>query len=681
MILIIWLILFQIQISLNFHIKNSLFGMPIKIKNEFLLEFNDEHRSGNFSNFLYFNKSLFVTGTNYVYKLNSVNISDKSWKSYKESFINPSNNLYKNSSSMKNFIKLMIYREKTQDLIICGTNLGKPHIKDLNVNDFSSIVEFDGHYLCPGIENSQNLGLISYENTLNSQLSNKGLMYSAIWKTNRVHKTNGIFSRYGIYRQEIDVASKTLKSLPDINWLWEPNFISIIDYKDKIYYFFTEFSIEEFSETKILKRISRVARVCKKDHGIRSKKYLNLNNIWLSFRKIALNCDEKYHNLIQVKKVDKNLILIFYDESLGSVLCETDMEHVENMLNQKKFWINRSIDLKNHNVNFLDNDFDCDNLPDGQITNDNNSNDHNLGDEDYDYYKKEFIGSNSKNKFIQNHDDLEELNIFLSQNTILNSRITSQFQVSFPLIITSVDFNLNIEKHESIFFFGTSIGTIIILHKNSNEFEEPVFLKFDSFKSINISEILIQDHNIYVSSSTSVYQIKYRDLLKKHCEEINECFKCVKFYFCSWAAEKCFYDEYMYNTVSECNLTINTLNLTEGDNAKLFCQKENLGGLSFWKKDSNWLNHSKIEYYLNDGVLYLVNVTDKYNGLYSCISEFGETIHKTDLKIFSYKNDQNGKSFNNSISFEDRGQNLTSILERFNEIIDYFEKECINLKN
>ncbi|CAF0703158.1 unnamed protein product [Brachionus calyciflorus] len=677
--MILKLIIFMILNKFQESFATKIIQNEISIEKEFLIEFYEPNKSGNYSNFLFFDHNLYVTGTNYLFKLNALNISDKDPKFYKESLINPSNNLYKDSSMMKNFIKLLIFREKSKDLIICGTNLGKPHIKDLSVHDFSSIVEFDGHYLCPGIENSQNLGLISYENSLNKKSSNKGLMYSAIWKTNRIHKTTGVFARYGIYRQEIDLASNILKSLPDSSWLWEPNFIYILDYEDKVYYFFTEYSIEEFSETKRMKRVSRVARVCKNDQGLKSKRYANLNNIWASFRKITLNCDGNFYNLIQAKKLQNKIILIFYEENNGNILCEISLDQIKEALSHKKFWINRSLELTNDYLNLYDKDFNCNNLPSTESLVENSFQNKNLDDEDEFY---DAIRSDSKNPAFNKQEDTEILNEFLSKHTILNNRLKADYLISLPSIVTSMSFEFISENNEINFYFGTSNGSIIILKKHLNYFEEPIILKFDDLSMENISEILAQSENIYVGTSEKVYQIKIKSLLRKFCEKSKDCFNCAKFYFCKWESDKCLYENIYITVPVSCNPIVYSLNSTESQNIKLESKFKDFLCVK-WKKDQGSID--KEHFITINGDLLLINITSQNDGLYSCVNNKNEILFSYNLKVFPKEIERKI-----DVGFDDKNHEKNRIDSNlinnfiqnssylFNEIFDYFKNECFN---
>lgn len=655
--------------QLVFHccLSYSFLKYPLLVDNEYLIEFNNKNHSSNFSNFYHYKDSLYVTGTNYVFKLNFLNISDRSPSIYKEAFINPSNFFHINSTKLKNHIKLLIFRERSQDLIICGTNLGKPHIKDLNMNDFSSIVEFDGFYLCPGVEDHANLGYISYESPGNSKSLTKGLMYSAIWKTDS--NIYGDFLKYGIYRQEIDSRNKILKSFPDKIWLWEPNFISIIDYGDKIFYFFTEYSIEEYFLNKKLKRTSRAARVCKSDVGLESQKNPSFNNYWLTFRKINFNCENKYSNLVLIKQVKSKLIAIFYEKEQGSIICEVSLEEVKEKLESKKFWINRDQKIDKENFHLYDEDFDCENIPKvetelrfhgNKITDDEFLNELSFGFKSY---------TNT-----HNDDDLEVLNEFLIKHTILDNRLTALELLKLPkkIICMSYD-NLN----SDIFHLGTSKNELVLLKKNNEGFLDPVLLNLNkSIQNESLIEMLVKNGNIYLGTTNSIYQIKIVDLLKKFCNSIRQCFKCENYFFCTWFSNKCKYEKNIKNNIS-CSNEIRNVSFELGGNLKLDCL-ENFNGDVKWKKDQVWIEQTNLDYFNNNiGQLYLANLTISNDGVYTCVSEKNQNLisyqingkmNESDIDKFDDTNKTSEKYF----------QNFTSFLNNFEDLINFFNNECLN---
>lgn len=661
------ILLLNNQLGFYFSLSHSFLKYPLKIDNEFLIEFNYINQSSNFSHFHHYKDSLYVTGTNYVFKLNLINISDRSPSIYKEAFINPSNYFHINSTKFKNHIKLLIFRERSQDLIICGTNLGKPHIKDLNMNDFSSIVEFDGFYLCPGVEDQKNLGYISYENPGNSKSLTKGLMYSAIWKTNS--NIYGEFLKYGIYRQEIDSRNKILKSFPDKNWLWEPHFISIIDYGDKIFYFFTEYSIEEYYLNKKLKRTSRAARVCKSDVGLKSQKNPNLNNYWLTFRKINFNCENKYFNLVLIKQIKSKLIAIFYDQEQGSIICEIDLNQVNKKLESKKFWINRDHKIDKENFHLYDEDFDCENIPKEETELRFNGN--KLGDDEF--LNELSFGFKSFSN-AENNDDLEALNEFLIKHTILDNKLTALELLKLPKKIICMSYD---DLFDEIFHFGTSNNELILLKKNTERFLDPILLELnDSIQNGSLIEILVKNGNIYLGTTNSIYQIKLIDLLKRFCNSIRECYKCGNYFFCTWIDDKCKYEKNNKNT-NRCSNEIRKINFALGRSLKLNCL-DSFNGDVKWKKDQVWIEQTNLDYFSNNiGQLYLVNLTRSNNGIYTCISEKNQDLISYDIRV--EKNEANiDKVDEINKTIEKYFQNFTSLLDNFENLIQFFNNECLD---
>jgi hypothetical protein len=111
-----------------------------------LVKFSHGH-SNDYSNMLLKNKHLYLSGTNYVFKLNSLNISDKSADDYKERSILPTIDLSHNHTSVreraKNYVKFLGSSDFLNDLIICGTNLGRPHLYDLKMNLIKKILNFN----------------------------------------------------------------------------------------------------------------------------------------------------------------------------------------------------------------------------------------------------------------------------------------------------------------------------------------------------------------------------------------------------------------------------------------------------------------------------------------------------------------------------------------------------------
>ena len=225
----LWILIFQtIQTRLEHIDKQSnnwfTIQLPINILrlNQSQLIYFNHSQSGFYSNLILKDQYLYLTGTDFVFKLNSNQIN-KQDIDYKERSLKPTNKNNISHFKNHNFIKFLSPRDLTNDLIVCGTNLGKPHIYDLKESDLTNQLEYNGDYLCAGVDDLKSLNLIDLRG-----VSKYGVMYSGIWITELSSQAYGIFSRYGLFRKEIEINRHFLRSLFSPYWLWEPDFIQIM---------------------------------------------------------------------------------------------------------------------------------------------------------------------------------------------------------------------------------------------------------------------------------------------------------------------------------------------------------------------------------------------------------------------------------------------------------------------
>jgi hypothetical protein len=187
----------------------------------------------NYSNFVLDGHWLYASGLSYVLKLNASNISNLNDHRVHSKFVNATttrNNIRLNQNATShpiNHIKYLNIRPDSDALIICATNQGKPHIYDLKPDDLSYHFEHDGSYLCTGVESRRSVALISspFKSATTKTKTSHHLMYSATWLTS---DNTGLFSRYGIYRKNIDVNDNFLRTMFSPHWLW-------------VFYFFFDF--------------------------------------------------------------------------------------------------------------------------------------------------------------------------------------------------------------------------------------------------------------------------------------------------------------------------------------------------------------------------------------------------------------------------------------------------------
>ena len=80
--------------------------------------------SSDFSNLQLIEGSLYLTGNDYVFCLNSSNITcTGAFCGYNEKHIKPTT-IHTNENNNVNFVKFLAYRESVADLIVCCTNKG-----------------------------------------------------------------------------------------------------------------------------------------------------------------------------------------------------------------------------------------------------------------------------------------------------------------------------------------------------------------------------------------------------------------------------------------------------------------------------------------------------------------------------------------------------------------------------
>ena len=627
--------------------------------NECLISFKHNY-SGSFSNLLLKNKYLYTAGVNYVFRLNSKNISRYDI-SYKERLINTTL-LTKNKTQAKNFIKIINIREGIQDIIICGTNLGKPHLYDLKTFDLSNQLEYNGVYLCPGIVDLKNLGLISFDkNTKNKKHSINGIMYSAVWNNNDLDEKYGIFSRYGIYRKEIEVNRGFLRTLYNPYWLWEPNFIAILEDNSSVFVFFTEYSIEEFqtnnfendsqhlleklnkltintSTSSRFVRYSRVARVSKNDGGLNIR---NLREIWSTFRKLKIKCNchqniltenlelnhfynkkmfdylhdstrysVSFDNIILTKALrDKIILSIFYHtfpnlkgkNNEYSILCEFNMEDINNQ-------------FKKHSLNNVNFNISKDDLKEFKINENILDKNHNFSFTDYiDYMNKniiipeEYIG---KCKLILPYKIKEFTNYFESETNQENIFLSG----SYSDII-------HVKRNKNGTYGITDIYSLVDYFYEFSLVHDLV--KLNSFKNVN--EILVNENELYLSTNNYIHQIDLNKLKNITCNKYVSCENCVKNTNCNWQKNNCIIISNISNIKVEKCIDFNRLSSAKTLTAKLnqtivlkceFNEREIL-----WKKNNSFLELDDKNYVIGkSNELVIINLRIENAGIYSCIS-------------------------------------------------------------
>uniref|UniRef100_A0A8D3C3T1 Semaphorin 4D n=1 Tax=Scophthalmus maximus TaxID=52904 RepID=A0A8D3C3T1_SCOMX len=234
-----------------------------------------------------------------------------------------------------NYIRVLQFVDDKR-LYVCGTHAFQPQCDYLNLADFSLDGRAeDGRGQC-SFDPSQSFTTVMVDGELYS-----GTAFNFLG-------SEPIISRYSPYQSLLRTEYST-------SWLNEPSFVfadvireernQAYGEDDKIYYFFTEVSVEYEFFGKLL--IPRVARVCKGDLGGQR----TLQKKWTSFLKAKLVCSmpelnfvfNVVHDVFILKGSDWRDTVIYgvFTSQWGNVglsaVCAYDMTAVEDVFSKGKY--------------------------------------------------------------------------------------------------------------------------------------------------------------------------------------------------------------------------------------------------------------------------------------------------------------------------------------------------------
>ncbi|XP_040396363.1 semaphorin-4D isoform X2 [Cygnus olor] len=228
---------------------------------------------------------LYVGAREVIFALNAVNIAEKQhelhWKVTEDKRTKCAVKGKSEQTECRNYVRVLQQLNDTF-LYVCGTNAFQPTCDYLNLISFElGGKNEDGKGRCP-FDPAQ-----SYTSVMVDEELYSGTSY------------NFLGSEPIISRNSHQSPLRTEYAIP---WLNEPNFVfadvvradqnSTDGEDDKIYFFFTEVSVEYEFVGKLM--IPRIARVCKRDQGgLRT-----LQKKWTSFLKARLICTIPDKNLI-----------------------------------------------------------------------------------------------------------------------------------------------------------------------------------------------------------------------------------------------------------------------------------------------------------------------------------------------------------------------------------------------
>ncbi|XP_051497829.1 semaphorin-4D isoform X5 [Apus apus] len=228
---------------------------------------------------------LYVGAREVIFALNAVNIAEKQhelcWKVTEDKRIKCAVKGKSEQTECRNYVRVLQQLNDTF-LYVCGTNAFQPTCDYLNLISFELGGKYeDGKGRCP-FDPAQ-----SYTSVMVDEELYSGTSYNFLG-------SEPIISRHS--------HQSPLRTEYAIPWLNEPSFVfadviradqnSTDGEDDKIYFFFTEVSVEYEFVGKLM--IPRIARVCKRDQGgLRT-----LQKKWTSFLKARLICTIPDKNLI-----------------------------------------------------------------------------------------------------------------------------------------------------------------------------------------------------------------------------------------------------------------------------------------------------------------------------------------------------------------------------------------------
>ncbi|XP_039946753.1 semaphorin-4D isoform X9 [Hirundo rustica] len=251
-----------------------------------LIHFN-ESKVSNYSTLLLSEDKnvLYVGAREVIFALNAVNIAEKQhelhWKVTEDKKTKCAVKGKSEQTECRNYVRVLQQLNDTF-LYVCGTNAFQPTCDYLNLISFElGGKNEDGKGRCP-FDPAQ-----SYTSVMVDEELYSGTSYNFLG-------SEPIISRHS--------HQSPLRTEYAIPWLNEPNFVfadviradpnSTDGEDDKIYFFFTEVSVEYEFVGKLM--IPRIARVCKRDQGgLRT-----LQKKWTSFLKARLICTIPDKNLI-----------------------------------------------------------------------------------------------------------------------------------------------------------------------------------------------------------------------------------------------------------------------------------------------------------------------------------------------------------------------------------------------
>ena len=326
-----------------------------------------------------------------------------------------------------------------------------------------------------------------------------------------------------------------------------------------VYFTFTENSIEDFtlnfpdanlrSWRGDVKRVSRIARVCKNDRGHLDRSNPDLINMWTTFRKVSLACschgNQEFDQLFLTRELNSlnRFVSVFHQTSSNhSAICEFDRDEVRSALSSKKFWISGNHeDLSEDNVKYYLNDLDGCDLNEPLSQKFHSDLEHKLNDEEMtDNYGQvptdQTLAKLLKTYPTMTRDDMAGYYEFLSRNTILNRVVRGQCKFVLPYKINALSLHedaVSMTTH----IYASSARRIIKLVRNPNSiYDHLIDINLNSSRSDWFTSILFSKstNSLYMADKKAIRQLDFSLLASKVCSAFKTCQECLQNANCLW---------------------------------------------------------------------------------------------------------------------------------------------------
>nr|XP_016846458.1 PREDICTED: semaphorin-4D isoform X3 [Anolis carolinensis] len=565
---------------------------------------------------------LYVGAREVIFALNSLNISEKKqevfWKVTENQKTRCAEKGKSKQTECLNYIRVLQQLSDTS-LYICGTNAFQPVCDHLNSTSFKLVGRNDdGKGRCP-FDPAQSYTSVMVDGDLYS-----GTSY------------NFLGSEPIISRNSLQNPLRTEYAIP---WLNEPHFVfsdviradpnSSGEEDDKVYFFFTEVSVEYEFLGKLM--IPRIARVCKGDQG----GHRTLQKKWTSYLKARLLCSMPDKNLffnivndvfiLKTPNLKEPVIYGVFTPQLNNVglsaVCAYNISTVEDVFTKGKYM--QSTTVEQSHTKWLRYNGEIPKPRPGACIN----------KEARDEKINTTLNLPDKTlQFVKDHPLMDDSVIPIGDKPKLVKR-----DVKYTQIVVDQVRALNGTLYD-VMFISTDRGALhkAISYENGMHIIEEIqlFPNFEPIQTLLLSSKKGKQY-LYAGSNAGVVQSSVA-----FCEKYSSCVDCVlaRDPYCAWnpQASSCVdifkeseterdWIQNIGGDASSCTDKAREHSLQHtfkhGSTAELKCsQKSNLAQV-VWKFKDDVLKVESPKYRLLEKALLIFNLSEGDSGVYQCLSE------------------------------------------------------------